>query len=240
MVDNWFVILCVIVAIQIILWRSWRRNQHHREARHAYLQKIAQRYAWQYHRYPTHTVKYQFSGKTPEGMVWALEAIQRKKRSPSTYWLTRHLKLKQGIVMIGPRPKRLPALLDFNNDFIQKALQASLGAELAQTLIGAKEVDVGSPDLRKHYLIIAQDIEIAQRILSEAVETQLLGWIQDDPPRQLLPSLVLTIQKLEVRVNTLLDEQPEKMHRMVTLGLAAAETLANNSDFMDYDVTLEA
>lgn len=79
-------------------------------------------------------------------------------------------------ILIGPRTTQVN--LGAMGEMLQaQVIHAALGKEAA----GIQEVQAGSPSFRKRYMVWAQAVEDADRLLTPGVQSKLLSWTKVSP-----------------------------------------------------------
>ena len=139
------------------------------------------------------------------------------------------LKLADGLVLIGPRPKDLPPNFDMGGMLIQAALQVLLRATLgndAPDTVHLREVKEGSADLLRHNLVFATDEALATRLLTSDAERALLGLDQSLKEKQ-HPAVVFWNQGLHVKCAGLITDAPN-LKRIAALGGALKAAWSDN------------
>ena len=129
------------------------------------------------------------------------------------------MKLPEGLVLIGPRPKDLPANLDLSGMLTQAALQILLRATLgndAPDTTRLSEVKSDSPGVRRHYLVFATHDDLPGRLLTEEAEAALLV-LAHGLKEQQRPAVVFWKQGLQVKCAGLITDIPN-LQRIAALG----------------------
>jgi type II secretory pathway pseudopilin PulG len=233
----------LIIAVVILavlggaLWFTQRRQKINETA----LAQLAQSQGWQYqksyelsHLGSGNVLRYRFSQAHEDGGGWTLDietASAGAGGAPlqSTIWRSADVKLPDGLVLIGPRPKDMPANLDFGGMLTQAALQMLLRATLgndAPDTSHLREVKKGSPDLLGHYLVFATDEALPGRLLTSEVERALLALTRSLKEKQ-RPAVVFREQGLQVKCVGLISDPPN-LQRIAALGDALKAAWPDN------------
>jgi hypothetical protein len=231
------IIAVVILAVLgVVVWLTQRRQKINEPA----LAQLAQSKGWQYqksfelsHLGSGNVLRYRFSQTRGDGGGWTLdiESAAAAGGSPlqNTIWRSEDVKLPEGLVLIGPRPKDMPANLDFGGMLIQAALQMLLPATLgndAPDTSHLREVKKGSPDLLGHYLVFASDEALPGRLLTSGTERALLALTQSLKEKQ-RPAIVFWKQGLQVKCAGLITD-PSNLQRIAALGEALKAAWSDN------------
>ena len=231
------IIAVVILAVLgVVVWLTQRRQKINEPA----LAQLAQSKGWQYqksfelsHLGSGNVLRYRFSQTRGDGGGWTLdiESAAAAGGSPlqNTIWRSEDVKLPEGLVLIGPRPKDMPANLDFGGMLIQAALQMLLRATLgndAPDTSHLREVKKGSPDLLGHYLVFASDEALPGRLLTSGTERALLALTQSLKEKQ-RPAIVFWKQGLQVKCAGLITD-PSNLQRIAALGEALKAAWSDN------------
>jgi hypothetical protein len=220
----------VIFAILVgVLWLTQRRQKISETA----LAQLAKSEGWQFQKSyelsqlgAGNVLRYRFSQGHGEGAGWTLDietasAAGGAGGSPlqNTTWRSEDVKLSEGLLLIGPRPKDLPENLDLGGMLTQAALQmllrATLGNEAPDTA-RLNEVKHDSPGVRRHYLVFATDNNLPGRLLTAEAEAALLVLAHGLKERQ-RPAVVFWKQGLQVKCAGLITDAPN-LQRLAALG----------------------
>ena len=145
---------------------------------------------------------------------WTLEAISRSEGRESgpgsiemeqkTIWFAE----KPGsTILIGPKTTQVnlgPAVELLKAQIIQKAL----GKDAA----GIKEVQIGSSSFQKQYLVWAQNIDAADKLLSPALQSALLSWTS------VIPLIKRTSAGISIELKSVHLKKAEEIEKLVHLG----------------------
>jgi hypothetical protein len=234
------IIAVVILAVLgAAVWFTQRRQKINETA----LAQLARSQGWQYqksyelsHLGSGNVLRYRFSQAHGDGGGWTLDietasAAGGAGGSPlqSTIWRSEDVKLPEGLVLIGPRPRDMPANLDFGGMLTQAALQILLRATLghdAPNTSHLREVKNGSSDLLRHCMVFATDETLPGRLLTSQAESALLGLRQSLKEKQ-RPAVVFWKQGLQVKCVGLITD-PTNLQRIAALGDALKAAWSNN------------
>ncbi len=222
------IIAVIILAILGgVVWFTQRRQKIDETA----LAQVAQSQGWQYeksyqlaHLGSGNVLRYQFSSVQEDRGAWTLDIESASagaggSSQQNTIWRSEEVKLSEGLVLIGPRPKDMPASFDLGGVLIQAALQMLLRGALgndAPDTAKVREVRRGSPDFLQHYLVFATDEALAGRLLTSHVERALLALTQSLKEKQ-RPAVVFWNRGLQVKCVGLITDPPN-LQRIAALG----------------------
>jgi len=222
------IIAVVILAVLgTVVWFTQRRQKVNETA----LEQVAQSQGWQYqksyelsHLGSGNVLRYRFSNASGNNRAWTLDiesASAGTGGSPqqNTIWRSEEVNLPDGLVLIGPRPKDLPANFDLGGILMQAALQmllrATLGSAAPETA-RLHEVKRGSPELLEHCLVFATEESLPGRLMSTQAEKALLDLTLILKEKQ-RPAVVLWKQGLQVKCAGLITD-PSNLQRIAALG----------------------
>lgn len=233
--------LIIAVVILAILGGALWFTQRRQKIDETNLAQLAQSQGWQYQKSyelsqlgSGNVLRYRFSQAHGDGGAWTLDietASAGAGGSPlqNTIWRSEDVKLPEGLVLIGPRPKDLPANLDCGGMLTQAALQMLLRATLgndAPDTSHLREVKNGSPDLLGHYLVFATDETLPGRLLTSQAESVLLALSRSLKEKQ-RPAVVFWKQGLQVKCVGLITDTPN-LQRIAALGGALKAAWSDN------------
>lgn len=143
------------------------------------LQQFVQQKGWRFETIRERLVK----GFRITSAEWTLEAISRSSDTDAeagssnmeqkTTWTSAQ---SGTTILIGPRTTQVN--LGAMGEMLQaQVIHAALGKEAA----GVQEVQAGSPSFRKRYMVWAQAVEDADRLLTPGVQSKLLSWTKVSP-----------------------------------------------------------
>ena len=143
------------------------------------LQQFVQQKGWRFETIRERLVK----GFRITSAEWTLEATSRSSDTDAeagssnmeqkTTWTSAQ---SGTTILIGPRTTQVN--LGAMGEMLQtKVIHAALGNEAA----GVQEVQAGSPSFRKRYMVWAQGVEDADRLLTPGVQSKLLSWTKVSP-----------------------------------------------------------
>lgn len=231
-----FVILAVIGGV---LWFTQRRQKINETA----LAQLAQSQGWRYQKSyelsqldSGNVLRYRFSHASGGDGAWTLDIESGSAGSgaggsplQNTTWRSEDVKLADGLVLIGPRPKDMPANFDFGGMLTQAALQVLLRMTLgddAPDTAHLREVKNGSPDLLRHYLVFATDEALPGRLMTADAERALLALTQTLKEKQ-RPAVVFWNQGLQVKCVGLITDAPN-LQGIAALGGALKAAWSDN------------
>ena len=216
--------IVILVVLGGALWLAQRGQKISETA----LAQLAQSEGWQFQKsYELGSVlRYRFSQAHEDGAGWTLDietasAAGGAGGSPmqNTIWRSEDVKLPEGLVLIGPRPKDLPANLDLDGMLSQAALQMLLRATLgndAPDTARLREVKHDSRGVVRHYLVFATDHDLPRRLLTAEAESGLLVLAHGLKEKQ-RPAVVFWKQGLQVKCAGLITDTPN-LQRIAALG----------------------
>ncbi len=233
------IVVVILAVLGAAVWFTQRRQKIDETA----LTQLAESKGWQYqksfelsHLGSGNVLRHRLSQTRGDGGGWTLDIESAATAggaggSPlqNTIWRAENVKLPEGLVLIGPRPKDMPANMDFGGILIQAALQMLLRATLgndAPDTSHLREVKQGSPDLLRHYLIFATDEGLPGRLLTSGTERALLALTQSLKEKQ-RPAVVFWQQGLQVKCAGLITD-PANLQRIAALGEAMQAAWSNN------------
>jgi len=143
------------------------------------LQQFVQQKGWRFETIRERLVK----GFWITSAEWTLEATSRSSDTDAeagssnmeqkTTWTSAQ---SGTTILIGPRTTQVN--LGAMGEMLQtQVIHAALGKEAA----GVQEVQAGSPSFRKRYMVWAQGVEDADRLLTPGVQSKLLSWTKVSP-----------------------------------------------------------
>ena len=143
------------------------------------LQQFVQQKGWRFETIRGRLVK----GFRITSAEWTLEATSRSSDNDAeagssnmeqkTTWTSAQ---SGTTILIGPRTTQVN--LGAMGEMLQtQVIHAALGKEAA----GVQEVQAGSPSFRKRYMVWAQGVEDADRLLTPGVQSKLLSWTKVSP-----------------------------------------------------------
>ena len=143
------------------------------------LQQFVQQKGWRFETIRERLVK----GFRITSAEWTLEATSRSSDTDAeagssnmeqkTTWTSAQ---SGTTILIGPRTTQVN--LGAMGERLQtQVIYAALGKEAA----GVQEVQAGSPSFRKRYMVWAQGVEDADRLLTPGVQSKLLSWTKVSP-----------------------------------------------------------
>ena len=143
------------------------------------LQQFVQQKGWRFETIRERLVK----GFRITSAEWTLEATSRSSDTDAeagssnmeqkTTWTSTQ---SGTTILIGPRTTQV------NLGAMGEMLQAQvIHAALGQEAAGVQEVQAGSPSFRKRYMVWAQGVEDADRLLTPGVQSKLLSWTKVSP-----------------------------------------------------------
>jgi len=143
------------------------------------LQQFVQQKGWRFETIRERLVK----GFRITSAEWTLEATSRSSDTDAeagssnmeqkTTWTSAQ---SGTTILIGPRTTQVN--LGAMGEMLQaQVIHAALGKEAA----GVQEVQAGSPSFRKRYMVWAQGVEDADRLLTPGVQSKLLSWTKVSP-----------------------------------------------------------
>ena len=143
------------------------------------LQQFVQQKGWRFETIRGRLVK----GFRITSAEWTLEATSRSSDTDAeagssnmeqkTTWTSAQ---SGTTILIGPRTTQVN--LGAMGEMLQtQVIHAALGKEAA----GVQEVQAGSPSFRKRYMVWAQGVEDADRLLTPGVQSKLLSWTKVSP-----------------------------------------------------------
>ena len=143
------------------------------------LQQFVQQKGWRFETIRGRLVK----GFRITSAEWTLEATSRfsdtdpEASSSNMEQKTTWTSAQSGTtILIGPRTTQVN--LGAMGEMLQtQVIHAALGKEAA----GVQEVQAGSPSFRKRYMVWAQGVEDADRLLTPGVQSKLLSWTKVSP-----------------------------------------------------------
>ena len=222
------IIAVVILAVLgAVVWFTQRRQKINETA----LSQLAQSQGWQYQKSyelsqlgSGNVLRYRFSSDHGDNGAWTLDiesAAAGEGGSPQqkTIWQSQDVNLPDGLVLIGPRPKDLPANFDLGGMLMQAALQMLLRATLgndAPDTSSLREVKKGSPELLEHCLVFATDDALPGRLMTTQADRALLALTQSLKEKQ-RPAVVLWKHGLQVKCAGLITD-PANLQRIAALG----------------------
>ena len=221
--------IVILVVLGGALWLAQRRQKISETA----LAQLAQSEGWQFqksyelsHPGSGSVLRYRFSQADEDGAGWTLDIETASAAGgaggtsvQNTIWRSDDVKLPEGLVLIGPRPKNLPANLDLGGMLSQAALQMLLQAALgndAPDTVRLREVKHDSPGVVRHYLVFATDHDLPRRLLTAEAESGLLVLAHGLKEKQ-RPAVVFWKQGLQVRCAGLITDTPN-LQRIAALG----------------------
>ena len=230
------IVIVILAVLGGVLWFTQRRQKINETA----LAQLAQSQGWQYQKSyelsqlgSGNVLRYRFSQAHGDGGAWTLDigTASAAGGAPlqNTIWRSEDVKLPEGLVLIGPRPKDMPANLDLGGLLTQAALQMLLRATLgndAPDTSHLREVKTGSLDLLRHYLVFATDEASAGCLLTSQAESSLLALTQSLKEKQ-RPAVVFWKQGLQVKCVGLITDAPN-LQRIVALGGALNAAWSDN------------
>ena len=165
--------IALVVGIVLLLVTRKQRQVEQQ------LQQFVQQKGWRFETIRERLVK-GFRITTAE---WTLEAISRSSDTDAeagssnmeqkTTWTSAQ---SGTTILIGPRTTQV------NLGAMGEMLQAQvIHAALGQEAAGVQEVQAGSPSFRKRYMVWAQAVEDADRLLTPGVQSKLLSWTKVSP-----------------------------------------------------------
>jgi hypothetical protein len=225
--------LIIAVVILAILGGALWLTQRRQKISEAALAQLAQLEGWQYQKSyelsqlgSGNVLRYRFSQARGNGGGWTLDietasAAGGTGGAPlqNTIWRSADVKLPEGLVLIGPRPKDFPPKLDLGGMLSQAALQMLLRATLgndAPDTARLSEVKHDSPGVRRHYLVFATDDDLPGRLLTAEAEAALLVLAHGLKEKQ-RPAVVFWKQGLQVKCAGLITDTPN-LQRIAALG----------------------
>jgi hypothetical protein len=112
-----------------------------------------------------------------------------------------------GTILIGPRSAQIN-LGGLGEALIRQVLNQALGSEAE----GMVEVQAGTENFRKNFMIWAKDPEDARKIISPFLETALLGW------KNASPLIKRTTEGLQIELRNTRLQKAEDIENLVKLG----------------------
>ncbi|KAF0106013.1 MAG: hypothetical protein FD147_2615 [Chloroflexi bacterium] len=215
------VIVVTVILVGLIFWLSHKKKVEREQK----IRTLASQYGWTYEPVAERLV----SGYRLRKSEWVLEALNTTTShsgdatgssdvTQMTRWWSAAAKMKEGIVLIGPRQSdiNLSGIGDF---LIQAALRLMIGSE-ADFAKDIKQIEMGKLSFNKRYMVWTNQEEAANRLLEMAVENALINW-----PTKLPPIVKFSPVGMEVKLQTQRLDKPEEIVALVKLGetlLAAA------------------
>jgi len=174
------------------------------------LQQLVQQKGWRFETIRERQAK----GFRITSAEWTLEAVSRSNDTGSeagssnmeqkTTWTSTQ---SGTTILIGPRTSQA------NLGAMGETLQAQvIHAALGENAAGVQEVQAGSPSFRKRYMVWAQDVEDADRLLTPAVQSSLLSW------SKVSPLIKRTVSGMTIELNGVHLKKMEDILKLVQLG----------------------
>lgn len=231
-------VVVILAVLGGVVWFAQRRQKVNETA----LAQLAQSHGWQYQKSyelsqlgSGNVLRYHFSHGSRENGAWSLDIESGSAGSAggsplqNTTWRSEDVKLPEGLVLIGPRPKDMPVNFDLGGMLTQAALQVllhmSLGNEAPDTA-DLREVKYGSPDLLRQYLVFATNEALPRRLVTADAERALLALTQSLKEKQ-RPAVVFWERGLQVKCTGLITDAPN-LQRIATLGGALKAAWSDN------------
>ncbi len=174
------------------------------------LQQFVQQKGWRFETIRERLVK----GFRITSAEWTLEATSRSSDTDAeagssnmeqkTTWTSAQ---SGTTILIGPRTTQVN--LGAMGEMLQaQVIHAALGKEAA----GIQEVQAGSPSFRKRYMVWAQAVEDADRLLTPGVQSKLLSWTK------VSPLIKRTSSGMTIELKGVHLKQIEEILKLVQLG----------------------
>lgn len=191
---------CLLLALLLVLpifqgIKNWRENRLR--------QRTADAYGWRYWNRGWNRVllrpSYEIAGTTPEGVVWELRRVQRK-RQLYFVWSSLQRLLPYGALIIRPR---------------------QAGARASNRMKeGAHQVEVGSERWQSEYVMWTTHTMLAQKYFNQEVELAMTDWPQWPAPGS-LEEIIWDRERLVIRVRQHNDWFA--LNQIVVLGTALVD-----------------
>ncbi|MCE5207104.1 MAG: hypothetical protein LLG42_02215 [Chloroflexi bacterium] len=174
------------------------------------LQQFVQQKGWRFETIRERLVK----GFRITSAEWTLEATSRfsdtdaEASSSNMEQKTTWTSAQSGTtILIGPRTTQVN--LGAMGKMLQtQVIHAALGKEAA----GVQEVQAGSPSFRERYMVWAQGVEDADRLLTPGVQSKLLSWTK------VSPLIKRTSSGMTIELKGMHLEKIEEILKLVQLG----------------------
>ncbi|HBB95071.1 MAG TPA: hypothetical protein DC054_06745 [Blastocatellia bacterium] len=232
-------VVVILAVLGGVLWFTQRRQKINESA----LAQLAQSQGWQYQKSyelsqlgSGNVLRYRLSQGSREDGAWSLDIESGSAGSgaggsplQNTTWRSEDVKLPEGLVLIGPRPKDMPVNFDLGSILMQAALKVLLHMSLGNEAPDAAhlhEVKQGSPDLLRQYLVFTTDEGLPRRLMTADAERALLDLTQSLKEKQ-RPAVVFWTQGLQVKCAGLITDAPN-LKRIATLGGALKTAWSDN------------
>ena len=221
--------IVILAVLGIVIWLTQRRKKIDETA----LSQLAQSEGWQYQKSyelsqlgPGNVLRYRFSNSTDAGGRWTLDIASASVSGgpggapqQSTTWRTEDVKLPDELILIGPRPKDMPANLDFGGALTGMALQMLLGTMLHGEAPDTTRLhEVKATGLARQYLVFATDEALLGRLLNSQIETALIELAGSLKEKQ-RPAIVFWHRGLQVKCAGMITG-PADLQRIAAMGEA--------------------
>ncbi len=139
--------------------------------------------------------------------------------SSNTRWFSEYTKMPEGIVMIGPRQPEVN-LGGMGDILMQAALRLMIGSDAEQAL-GIHQIELGSLELMKRYMVWTNQDAAAEKLLNQIVESTLLNW-----PATIPVVVKYSTAGMEVKVQGRRLYKEQELYALVKLGNALLDSAA--------------
>lgn len=222
LIPSLVVVAVVGVLVGLIFWLVGRNKKKQEET----MRRLASLNGWIYEPVNEHAA----SGYRLRKGEWTLEALnettgQSSENSTSsnvssnTRWFSESVKLPEGIVMIGPRQPEIN-LGGMGDVLMQAALRLMIGSDADQAL-GIHQIELGSLELMKRYMVWTNQDAAAEKLLGQTVENALLNLPGAYP---LVVKFSTSGMEVKVQGRRLYNEQ--ELYTLIKLGNALLDSAA--------------
>ena len=194
---------------------------------------------------------YTLKGRTPAGRQWTVRHEMTKeirfgggmdrtspsqsKLVPITRWLSTESKPERGVALIWPRPENMPAdingvpgagmkvgVFDIGKVIVDTVIGHNYGRDSAQ-FKGVEIMNLGNPSFGKVYATLSNNPQVADRIVSSAVEALMIEWSRQGYSQE-PPQILVWGKGVEVTVFEKVDDFMV-LERLVDLGQAVDDAI---------------
>ena len=161
------------------------------------------------------------SGKTPSGLTWRMILAGRDRQGrEQSKWICRDLQLEKGAVLVGQvlrgvEVEEIEEELtpeEMRAEYLWQQVLKRLGGDAPE---GVKPVEIGSPSLQEHFVVLAFEKRDAEALLDDHVEGAFLEWKRVGSDNS-VPLVLFTEQGLELLVSQITNVSSAQ--QVVTFG----------------------
>lgn len=226
---TWIAIVVVggLVVAAVVAYER-RRNRIRAES----LSTMAAQHGWTLQPSPGGNLEFALAGRDDD-VMWEVTGGKmrgtgaRGSDRSETVWRTNDVKLgEDGFAAVGPRLGEVPPNFNLDSGLMAQMVRFGLEQLFQIDLTGLTLHEVGSTLFQRNFMALARTSAIAQRLVSSGVESQMLDWPKGSSV-PLPPVVIADANGVIVRVSShgLLSDEPERLERMIALGIAASDAI---------------